>query len=340
MISGPGVPPEPPTGSIRELVRTGRFAEALTAFRAVETSLGGRHPELHLLAATAAARLGDFVAAQGLATTALGAFHTRADRDGRMRALNLLGVIGFELGRMSDAEAAFSGALELARELTDTQLQARVSNNLASVNHLQGHAAEALSLYRGALLAYQRLGDRRGAAETCHNLGIAYRHLAAWPDADASAAEALRHAELLGEPALLSLVLTGRAELRVELGEFALALQELERAERLAHGSGDEVGRAEVQRIRALAALRAGDTAAAIRDATAAWEVARLHEIVLLQADSAALLALAHRQHGNREEAERRRAEALDAYDSLGAEGLRGRLERDWAAADRRQSSP
>jgi hypothetical protein len=100
------------------------------------------------------------------------------------------------------------------------------------------------------------------------------------------------------------------------------------------------VGRAEVQRIRALAALRADDTAAAIRDATAAWEVARSHEIVLLQADSAALLALAHRRNGNREEAERRRAEALDAYDSLGAEGLRGRLERDWAAADRRQSSP
>jgi tetratricopeptide (TPR) repeat protein len=340
MISGPGVPPEPSAGSIRELVRTGRFVEALAAFRAAETSLGGRHPELHLLAATAAARLGDFVAAQALASVALDAFRTRADRDGRMRALNLLGVIGFELGRMSDAQVAFTSALELARELTDTQIQARVSNNLASVNHLQGRATDALSLYRGALLSYQRLGDRRGAAETCHNLGIAYRQLAAWPEADASAAEALRHAELVGEPALLSLVLTGRAELRVELGEFALALQELERAERLARDSGDEVGRAEVQRIRALAALRAGDMPTAIREATAAYELARSREVVLLRADSAALLALAHRRSGNMDEAERRRTEALDAYDSLGAEGLRGRLEREWATADRRHSRP
>ena len=338
MISGPGVPPEPSAGSIRELVRTGRFVEALAAFRAAETSLGGRHPELHLLAATAAARLGDFVAAQALASVALDAFRTRADRDGRMRALNLLGVIGFELGRMSDAQVAFTSALELARELTDTQIQARVSNNLASVNHLQGRATDALSLYRGALLSYQRLGDRRGAAETCHNLGIAYRQLAAWRSA--SAAEALRHAELVGEPALLSLVLTGRAELRVELGEFALALQELERAGRLARDSGDEVGRAEVQRIRALAALRAGDMPTAIREATAAYELARSREVVLLRADSAALLALAHRRNGNMDEAERRRTEALDAYDSLGAEGLRGRLEREWATADRRHSRP
>ena len=86
---------------------------------------------------------------------------------------------------------------------------------------------------------------------------------------------------------------------------------------------------------------RRGSGASASRAGrSAGWDVARSHEIVLLQADSAALLALAHRQHGNREEAERRRPEALNAYDSLGAEGLRGRLERDWAAADRRQSSP
>jgi tetratricopeptide (TPR) repeat protein len=315
---------------VRELVRTGRFADALAAYRAVEASLRGRQPELHLLAATASARLGDFVEARSLAGAALEGFRARADRDGRMRTLNLLGVIGFELGRMPEAQRAFADALELARELSDTQLEARVSNNLASVSHLQGRAADALGLYRSALLSYQRLGDRRGAAETCHNLGIAWRQLAAWPEAEDAAGEALRHAEIVGEPTLLALVLTGRAELRVERGEFALAAQELERAERLSRTGDDDVGLAEVRRIRALAALRLEDAEGAIREAGAAHAIARAHAVALLQADCAALLSLAYRRHGDAASAERLQAEAVEIYDALGAAGLRARFEREW----------
>ena len=40
-------------------------------------------------------------------------------------------------------------------------LAARASNNLASVSYLEGRVPEARSLYREALLSYQRLGDRR-----------------------------------------------------------------------------------------------------------------------------------------------------------------------------------
>ena len=58
-------PPTPDPGSaIRELVRSGRFGEGLAAFRQLgEPRLRGR-PDLLLLAATAAARLGDFAAAE------------------------------------------------------------------------------------------------------------------------------------------------------------------------------------------------------------------------------------------------------------------------------------
>ena len=89
-----------------------------------------------------------------------------------MRATNLAGAIAFERGQLDEAERAFGEALELARRLGDRLIEARASNNLASVAHLRGRPEAALSLYRGALLSYQRLGDRRGAAETwqiCHS---------------------------------------------------------------------------------------------------------------------------------------------------------------------------
>lgn len=66
-----------------------------------------------LLAATAATRLGDLEAARWLADGALAGSLARGD--GRMRALNLLGVIEFEQGRLDDAEDTRAAVLALCR---------------------------------------------------------------------------------------------------------------------------------------------------------------------------------------------------------------------------------
>jgi hypothetical protein len=52
---------------------------------------------------------------------------------------------------------------------------------------------------------------------------------------------------------------------------------------------------------------------------------------MLLRADAAAALALALRGLGRLDEAEQRRAEALDGYRELGAGHLVARFERGWA---------
>ena len=48
---------------------------------------------------------------------ARGQFRARGDADGRMRALNLLGVIRFERGRLGEAEQSLAEALDLATQL-------------------------------------------------------------------------------------------------------------------------------------------------------------------------------------------------------------------------------
>jgi tetratricopeptide (TPR) repeat protein len=319
-----------PVGQIRELVRTGRFAEALQIFRT--SGAETRRPDGLLLAATAATRLGELAEARRLAEGAAAGFRARGDRDGSMRTLNLLGVISFEQGRLEDSDPALRGALGLAHELADSQLAARASNNLASLMHLRGHAPQALSLYRGALVAYQRLGDRRGTAETFHNLALVFRQMEAWSDAENAAEEALRHAEIVGDTALIALVLTGYAEIRLEQGKLQVAEAELERTIRLGREAEDELGVAEAQRVKATCAIGRGDFAAALGDAEAAHAVAATSGAVLLRADAAAALALALRGLGRVAEAEQRRAEAMEAYRLLGARHLIARFERAWSA--------
>ena len=320
------------THQLRELVRSARFSEALEWYRRIEDSPAGRRPDAQLLAATAATRLGEFSAAESLADQALAKFRARGDDDGRMRSLNLLGVIRFERGRLADAQAVLAEALDLATRLGDSLTAARACNNLASALHLRGRPDEAVGLYRGAMLAYQRLGDRRGTAEAYHNLGLIYRQLGEWRNAEDATDEALRHATVVGERGLLALATTGRAELMAERSDLPRARQELERAGRWASEAGDEVGGAEVERVRALVAYKEGDFAAALTAAEAARATALSFDSAVLAAECSALLALTLKRLGRAAEARARRAEAETGFRAFGAERLIARLAEDWRA--------
>lgn len=320
--------------TLRALLAAGRFSEALEQHRRVEDAPWAGRAEARLIAATAAMRVGDLETAERLATLALEQFVQRADSDGRMRASNLLGALHFERGELELAERRFTEARRLARTLDDTLLGARASNNLASVAHLRGQPEMALMLYREALLGYQRLGDRRGTAETYHNLGLSFRQIAAWNDAEAATTQALRHAEIVGERSLLALAVMGRAELSLERGEYDVARRELARAARLAAEADDELGGAEAQRLMALLALREGDAESALAHAGRSRVTALALGSALLAAECAAAAALALRRLGRLEEAQERRAEAITGFGRLGAIALVARLEVAWKESE------
>jgi tetratricopeptide (TPR) repeat protein len=320
------------THPLRELLREGRFRAVVEYFEQEAGVELGSRPDAQLLAATAATRLGDLALATTLATAALRRFRARGDADGQMRAYNLLGAVHFERGRLREAEAYFGEALDLACRLDDSLLAGHAFNNLGSVIGLRGRPGEAVGLYRGALSSYQRAGDRRGTAQTYHNLGLAFRQMAEWQEADKAVTQAVRHAEFVGEASLMALTATGRAELRIDQGDIAVAGQELSRASLLAQRAGDAIGAAEVRRISALLALKQGDADLAAAEAEAARATAESHDSALLLAECAALCALAHRAGGRPAEAERRRDEALAGFAALGAARLAERFEAEWSA--------
>lgn len=328
-----------PTGSfgdsareLRALLAAGRFEEALERFQSGGTVLAG-DPEAALLAATAATRLGRYGTGVSLAESALVTFRAHGDRDGRMRALNLLGVIAFERGRLPEAERSLGEALELARELDDSLMAARASNNLASVAHLGERPELALSLYRSALISYQRLGDRRGMAETHHNLGLVFRHMGRPQDAQVTVEQAVRLADATGDDSLRALALTGQAELHLQLGEVARARQDATVAHQLAVASSDELGGAEAGRLQALAALAEGDLPFALSAAESARRTSERHGNALLQGESAAAEALVLRALGRRDEAEQMRTDARRLLEQLGASQRLRQFDEAWAAA-------
>ncbi|HEY6948324.1 MAG TPA: hypothetical protein VI297_05865, partial [Gemmatimonadales bacterium] len=73
----PTPPADDQAAALRDLVGAGRFADALRTVRELDGPAVRRQPELLLLAATAATRLGDLEAARPLADAALAGFRTR-----------------------------------------------------------------------------------------------------------------------------------------------------------------------------------------------------------------------------------------------------------------------
>src|SRR4029079_11230782 len=100
--------------------------------------------------------------------------------------------------------------------------------------------------------------------------GLTFRQLTEFAEAEKATQQAVRHAEFVGEPALMALTAGGRAELRIAQGDSAFAFSELERAARLAEKAGDVIGLAEIRRIRALAAGHQEDWALSRDEAEAA----------------------------------------------------------------------
>ncbi|HOX19943.1 MAG TPA: hypothetical protein PLI70_03350, partial [Gemmatimonadales bacterium] len=183
-----------------------------------------------------------------------------------------------------------------------------------------------------ALLSYQRLGDRRGMAETSHNLGIAFRQLRQWTEAERAAEQAVRHADQLADAALRGLALVGLAELHLELKAWPLAEREIDRAAALAAEGDDPIGVVEAARLRALLELGQGGADAALRNALVARSEARRLGSALLEAECATVAARAARQLGRDAEAEALRGEAVAGLTRLGAEGLLERFRNDWGA--------
>lgn len=317
--------------TLRALLSAGRHRDVITAWLAAASADAGRGEAL-LLAATASMRLGDVARAGELAGDAAESFRLRADLDGRLRAVNLLGAVAFERGELDEASDRFEMARSLARQLGDTLFEAHAANNLASVAHLRGDAPLALSLYRVALLAYQRLGDRRGTTQTYHNLGLTFRELGAWADADEATVQAVRHARMVEDEALAAIAVTGRAELYVARGALDVATRELERASELAIDAGDTIEVAEIGRVRAVVALLRNQPTVALDEAQRAGSTAEEHGSALLAAECAATEAVALRRLERNAEAELRRDAAAAGFARLGAVAHAARLRRDWDA--------
>lgn len=246
-----------------------------------------------------------------------------ADTTGLLRALNLAGIAAFELGEIDTAEAWWDELLGLADGSGDQDMMARAANNLGAVANLRGHSNQAVVFYRLALPIYQRLGQRRGLAQTYHNLGVSQRDLERYHEATSTFASAIQVAEEIPYPPVVAMTLISRAELEVQRSDFAVARELASRGLALARTLEDPISEGEALRIQGLARGRSGQVEEATQELETALALARQTGNKLLEAETLRDLG---ELSSSAETASAHLRGALRCFDALGATAEADRL--------------
>ena len=127
--------------------------------------------ELALVAGSALDLCGQGDEAERHLNAALQRGHRLGDTDLQARALNGLGCIQSQQGRVDEAVAAFEQALALARESRDRLIECRVLNQFGSFQEVLGRTEEARTSYEEALRLACAAKDRRLEGGVAGNLG-------------------------------------------------------------------------------------------------------------------------------------------------------------------------
>lgn len=305
------------TRRARELAAAGEWTEVVRLL-APPPSSAAWGSELQLLRAEALNRVGDARAARGWLEDVMPALVARGDRTSHRRALNLLGAACFFLGALDAASEAFSAALEMASRDEDLLILARATNNLGMIANLRGQHETALGHYRLAVPTYQRLGQRRGLAESYHNIAITYRDIGALDEADEYERRAIDYAAEVA-PRVAAMGRIGRAEIALRRGDPLFARGTSERAAIELERLQDPVNEADAHRLAGAAAATLGRVADAESRFERALSIARAGGHALIEAETLRDRARARAVQGRRADARQDAADAVSLFERLGA---------------------
>ncbi|MGH7501634.1 MAG: HD domain-containing phosphohydrolase [Longimicrobiales bacterium] len=221
-------------------------------------------------------------------------------------ALNWLGIVYQDEGKLDDADRLFSAARKLAVRARDRHILAMVEQNLGINCNIRGDLAAALEHYRQALRCYERLGEERYIAQVQNVLGMLYTDLKRWTAAERALERSAELSQSLGEVQTQVMAEVSRTELYVTRGLEDRARAACDRAHTLALALGHEPPLGEVLRWYGAIDREAGAHDEAERSLRAAFTIAQRHAIPLLEAESQRELALLF-------QAQKRNREALEA---------------------------
>jgi predicted ATPase/class 3 adenylate cyclase len=197
----------------------------------------------------------------------------QAHSPGRAKALNGAGGLAYWKNDFPTARRRYEEQLALNRELGDRAGLAEAHYNLGFLAAIPGDHDEALRQYEAALALWRETGDEVGIGGVLFGLALVQYLRRDYERADATALEAIAHAQRIRDGYREASALGIRIRTAIALGRLEVARETGGRALQLFAESGDPTGVAMVLDDMGVLALREGSAARALRMAGAAEAV-------------------------------------------------------------------
>ena len=246
------------------LTTLGRYDEALAAFTdmlslAWQTGARGKGgAALNRIARVHRSR-GENDRAAALLNRALELFRAAGDIRGVASTLDDLAQVALLRGDRENAMGFAHEALEIRRAHADQRGEAVSLNTLGAVHLHCGNFDDAEALLRGSLELHRRIDNRPGALRALNSLGVVAHERGDRNGAIAAWNEALESARAQADRKTECVLLGNIGEARLAQGELGTASNSLTQAMTLATELGDRRAMADIQRNRALLAMKRGD---------------------------------------------------------------------------------
>ena len=191
-------------------------------------------------------------------------------------ALNALGTLDFEQGRMEAAQVHYEAALTVARQADDQRWLGSLLGNLGNLHANMGRLPTARAMCEEALTHLRRLGDRQREGNMLSNLGMLRYLMGDLTGASVALQEGLAVARQLGHVRLECMVLGNLGLVLEALDRPADAIVRFEAAIDVAARIGDARSEGEFHGRLGLSQARQGDFLSARRNLASAEALLRV----------------------------------------------------------------
>ncbi len=196
-------------------------------------------PRIDLAEAAAAFSLGNFKLEQASAEKAAAKAQALGSGLVLARAEREQAKALFYQDKLADALKIYRHALITSQEQGDLMTVASSLNNIADVLQEQGQLAEAQTMYRQALETYRNIGNERSAAGTLSNMGVVYQLQGDMASARNMYEQALTNYRELSDQRNQGIVLNNIGEVLYQQADLAGARKMHEQALAISQQSGD-----------------------------------------------------------------------------------------------------
>ena len=242
------------------------------------------------------------------------------DKNGEISAYIAIGHLYFEQGAFEKVSDHWEQALALADQADEARLTALVQNNLGALANVQGKPETALAYYGESIPRLESIGQKRGLAETYHNMAMTFADLKRWTDASHYYEKSDQLAKEIGEIRLQATIYLNRVELYLNIGDTKVAEALCRRAMKIFIQLEDHLGEAEGYKLLGITHIAQKEIEKAVVFLEKSLDIARQFQNPLLAAEATFQLGMAMKQNHPPENARTYFADALSMFTELSAQ--------------------